>query len=82
MEVKTNGLGTAGEADAAVSSPFFSTVRDRAKTETEDPYPYSVKVYPDGSADFTLYNVKEPSNSVIWPGKIDKVPVGSTSVVE
>ena len=77
--VDASGHQTQGEA--VMHSPF-GTYRERYDEPIDSPFPYTVRVYPDGSVLFTLYNAKGGPVRVCWAGGISRIPVSQTTVVK
>ena len=64
-----------------VTTIFGKTFTERYEDPIDSPFPYTVKVYPDGSVLFTLYNYNGSPLTVEWTGTIDRIPVEETIVV-
>ncbi len=79
-ESSVDASGKPIEGYAVMHSPF-GTYRDRYEETLENPFPYTVRIYPDGSVLFTLYNAKGGPVRVYWAGLLHTVPVGQTTVV-
>ncbi len=63
-------------ADTVFSAPATSTIDD----DVLFPFPYVLKVYPNGLVRVTLYNYNGGPVTVEWSGSIDRVPVSETVI--
>ena len=77
--VGANGKPVQGYA--VMHSPF-GTYNERYSETLECPFPYTVRMYPDGSVLFTLYNAKGGPVRVYWAGYVHTIPVSQTTVVK
>ena len=70
------------EGQAVVRTPFTPTMHERYDEFIDTPFPYTIKLFPDGTVMFTLYNQKGGPITVSWVGKIHSIPVSETTVVK
>ena len=64
-----------------VRTPFTRAFSERYEEDLVHPFPYTVKLFPDGTVLFTLYNAKGGPITVSWAGKISSIPVEKTEKV-
>ena len=79
---ETDAKGTTLNNDAVGYTIFGHKFTERYTRPIDSPFPYTLKMYEDGSVLFTLYNNNGGPVTVNWTGKIDKIPVEETIVVE
>ena len=79
---KTDAKGSQLDVDATAFALFGGIVSKRYNEPIDSPFPYSLKVYENGDVLFTLYNANGGPVTVTWRGKLDKIPIEDTIVVE
>ena len=77
---ETNAAGELVTGDSTVTTIFTGPIKERYDEPLYSPFPYSIKVYPDSTVIFTLYNTKGPV-SVGWIGNISRIRVEDTVTV-
>lgn len=77
----TDAQGSLLDVDASVWTPFSSTITERYDETIGSPFPYRIKVFDNYSVLFTLYNSKGGPVTADWLGKLDRIPVENTIVV-
>jgi hypothetical protein len=79
-EVDAGGKSSTG--NMTVKTILGTTYSERYDEPIDSPFPYTVKVFPDASVLFTLYNAKGGPVTVNWAGYIHSIPVEDTIVVK
>ena len=74
----TDSSGTKENADLTGKVIFHPAFAERYSEPVDSPFPYTLKLFEDGSVLFTLYNAKGGPVTVNWVGQIDAVPVEDT----
>ncbi len=70
------------EGSANVKTILGISASERYDEPIDSPFPYTVLVFPNGRAMFTLYNYKGGPVTVVWTGTVDRIPVSETTVVK
>ncbi len=73
--------GKSNEGSMRVTSFLGQRFEDRYDEPIDSPFPYTVRLYPDASVLFTLYNAKGGGVSVAWAGRVTSIPVEQTQLV-
>jgi hypothetical protein len=80
-EAHTDAQYSHVQGHGEVGTIFGQFAAERYDEPIDSPFPYTVRVYPNGRVRFTLYNYKGGPVTVVWPGTIDRVPVEQTTTV-
>ena len=78
----TDASGKSNAGQMTVTSFLGQTYSERYDEPIDSPFPYTVRVYPDASVLFTLYNARGGGVTVSWAGRIDCIPVERTAVIK
>lgn len=77
----TDAKGSDLKADATVTTAFTGPISERYDEPIDSPFPYTIKVYENNDVLFTLYNAKGGPVTVTFKGRLDRIPVDQTVVV-
>ncbi len=81
-EGQADSLMHSSSGDVKVRTIFGHSFAERYDEPIDSPFPYTIKVFPDYSVLFTLYNYNGSPVTVQWTGSLSRIRVEETVVIK